>query len=202
VSLLKQEQYQKFVLLHSAMKKEIGDNISISKEDEEVLIKIINPLEGWQEMALLGWLVLWTSLGIYVTFYLFNAGLERDAYIFFIVYLSFWGYFEYKALHGYLFKKFGYELIKINKEKLLYKRSLFKRGKIKNYLRKNIKGFRLFEPSKKSFAAAYNKTFWTVGNEQIEFDYLGGKVSFGMHLEEKDARQLTVFLNRQLKTIH
>lgn len=181
------------------MRKEISENISISKQDSETVIKIHSPLENWQEAVLLAWLVLWTVLGTGILYYLLSGKFGSDQTIFFIVYLAFWLYFEFHGLRSFLYKKYGYELVKINNSKLLYKRNLFGTGKIRHYTLKNISRFQMIEHAQKSFAAAYSKSFWTIANERIIFKYLDTKGLLGMHLDDKDARELLRFLNNEIK---
>lgn len=198
VEIVMQNQYQNLFFC-TMMEKEIGENVSISKLKNETVVKITSRLEKWQEISLLVWIVLWTVMGIYVVYYLTTVNVPEDQQIFFIIYMAFWFYFEFHAVRAYLFKMFGYELIKFTKYKLLYKRSLFGLGRSKHYSLKNIEGFRLAEHSRKSFAGAYAKSFWTLANERIEFDYLNGKGTLGMHLEDRDAQELYRFLNQELK---
>lgn len=181
------------------MKREIGQNISISKKEGETVIKIHSPLESWQEISLLVWIGLWTVLGVGIVYYMLTGKFGSDQNVFFMVYLAFWLYFEIQALRSFLFKKFGYELVKINNSKLLYKRNLFGTGKIRHYTLKNISRFKSVEHSKKSFSAAYSKSFWTLANERIMFEYLDSKGLLGMHLDNTDADRLLRFLNSELK---
>ncbi len=181
------------------MKKEIGNHITVSKQEGETVIKIHSPLENWQEVSLLVWLGLWTVLGAGIFYYLVTGKLGSDQNIFFVVYLAFWLYFEFHGLRSFLYKKFGYELLKINNSKLLYKKNLWGTGKIRHYTLKNITRFKPVEHNQKSFSAAYSKSFWTVANERIMFDYLDTKGLLGMHLNDRDTNQLLRFLNSELK---
>ncbi len=181
------------------MRKEIGENITVSKKDEETVVKIHSSLEGWQEISLTVWVGLWTVLGVGIFYYVLSGKFGSDQNVFFAVYLAFWFYFEYHALRSLLFKKFGYELVKINNSKLLYKRNLWGMGKIRHYTLKNIPTFTKVEHDRKSFSGAYAKSFWTIANERIYFDYLDAKGLLGMHLNDRDTAELLQLLNRELK---
>ena len=182
------------------MKSAIGNRITVSKKDKETIIKISGTIEPWMNHALLGWLVMWTIMGAYVVYYVITGKTEgENMFYFFLTYLAFWGYFEIKAFYSWMFRAYGYELVKITPSEIFVKRSLFGYGKSKRYDRENVKDFRKVETSRKSVNAAFNKSFWVMGNEQIEFDSLGQAYGFGMHLEEKERNELLVFLRRLLK---
>lgn len=179
--------------------KYIGEHISINELEGATEIKIVSPLEPWMKNAMLAWLVLWTSLGVYVTYYLTNTPLESNQRIFFLTYLSFWLWFEYKTAYAYLFKKYGYEWIRIDADDLYFGRKLFGLGKIRKFMIKNIQKLDLVEFDRKSFAGVYTKSFWTMGNERLQFNYLDSVVAMGMHLDDKDSRGLQSLLQRKLK---
>lgn len=182
------------------MKSVIGNRITISKQEKETIIKISGTIEPWMNNALLGWLVLWTVIGSYVVYYVFTGKTQgENMFYYFITYLAFWGYFEFKALYSWLFRVYGYELIKITGSEIFVKRSLLGYGKVKRFDRENVTDFRKVVTNRKSVNAGFNKSFWVMGNEQIEFDSLGQLYGFGMHLEEKDRNELLVFLRRVLK---
>lgn len=181
------------------MKKSIGERITVSKQDEELIIKILGKQEKWMESALLSWVVVWTLVGGYVLFYMLNYDLSREENLFFVVYLTFWGYFEFVSVKAWLYKRFGFELIRLDNEFLYHKVDVLGKGKLKRYLRSNIRSLRLNEGDPRSFSGAYSKSFWVIGNEQIKFDYLEKSAAIGMHLEEKEAKEVIQLLRKNLK---
>jgi len=182
------------------MKSAIGNRITVSKMDKETIIRISGTIEPWMNHALLGWLVMWTAMGAYVAYYIFTGkAVTENMFYFFITYLAFWTYFEVKALYSWLFRMYGYELIKITSSHLFVKRTLFGYGKVKRFDRENIVDLKKVEVSRKSVNGAFNKSFWVMGNEQIQFESLGKVQGFGMHLEEKERNELLVYLRRVLK---
>lgn len=181
------------------MKSSIGNRITISSKDRETIIKISGTIEPWMNHALLGWLIMWSAIGAYVIYYMLTNTLSSNEFFFFLTYVAFWLYFEIKALYSWLFRAFGFELIKITPAELYIKRYLFGYGKATRYDRDNIKDLRKLEMDRKSLSGAYNKSFWVMGNEQIQFDFIGKEIGLGMHLEEKDRNELLVQIRRFLK---
>lgn len=181
------------------MKLSIGQRVTISKQDNETIIKINGEIEPWMNHALMGWVFMWTLLGAYMLYYILSGKAVGDSLFFFVTYLIFWLYFELKAVYSMLFRMYGYELVKLNKDELYIKRAVFSYGKVNRYDRENIKNLRKVEHDRKSINGAFNKSFWVVGNEQIVFDFMGSQVGIGMHLEEKDRNELLVQMRRFLK---
>ena len=181
------------------MKQAIGDRITTSKKDQETIVKIDGTVEPWMNHALLGWVVLWSMTGFYVMYFIYSGKAQGDQFFFFLTYLTFWVFFEYKAVYSWLFRVRGYELIRITSDAIYIKRAVFSFGKVQRYVRENIKDLRKVPQGEKSFNAVYNKSFWVMGNEQLVFDYIGKNVGIGMHLNEKETASLLMFLRKTLK---
>jgi hypothetical protein len=181
------------------MKLSIGDRITISKKDQETIIKILGKTEVWMNHALLGWLLMWTVIGVYVIYYILSSDPSTEQMFFFITYVIFWIYFEIKVIYSWLFKSYGFELIKITPNEWYVKRSVFSYGKVRRYVKENIKDIRMVKTERKSINDSLNKSFWIVGNEQIAFDYIGKNIGIGIHLTPKEQSELLMQLRKIMK---
>ncbi len=182
------------------MKKSIGNNTSVSTKDGETIIKVSGTLpEKWMENALLAYVILWSSLGAVVIYYASTGKFTADQQGFFMAYLAFWAFFEYRSVYSYLYKKWGFELIKIREGHLYYRRYLFGMGKPQRYDLKNVTELGIIEHSKKSFAGVYNKSFWIVGNERVGFRHISKKVAFAMQVTDKEAKEVVRIIKQAKK---
>ncbi len=181
------------------MKQSIGERITVSKKDAETIIRIDGTVESWMNHALFGWVIMWSLTGLYVVYFLSAGQVKGEQLFFFLTYLTFWGYFEYKSIYSWLFRVRGYELIKIAPDAIYIKKAVFSFGKVQRYVRENINEMRKLDQYDRSLAAVYNKSFWVVGNEQIVFQYLSKNVGMGMHLNDKDAQALLTLVRKTLK---
>ena len=181
------------------MKQSIGERITVSKQDSETIIRIDGTVEKWMNHALMGWVFMWSMIGLYVMYFLYSGKAQSEQLFFFITYLVFWAFFEYKAIYSLLFRLKGYELIKISSDSVYIKRGVFSFGKVQRYVRDNVKELKKVEDDKKSLSSVYNKSFWVMGNEKLMFQYIGKNVGIGMHLTEKDASTLLMFIRKTLK---
>jgi len=184
------------------MSKQIGKQISIDQGKNRTQITITDRLEGWMRIALLGWIVVWLSLGIYVIGYLFRFDLAKETLLFFVIYLAFWGWFAYKSLYAYLFKTHGFEWVEIDTENelLSYGRNILGMASVKSqFTPDQIDKVERIEQGERSFGSAYSKSFWIVGNEQLLLKGKSKNQLIGMHLSPKDANALLGELNRRIK---
>ena len=184
------------------MSKQIGNQISIHQEKSRTQITITDRLQGWMRMSLLGWIVIWMSLGLYVISYLFRFDLAKETLLFFVIYLVFWAWFAYKSIYAYIFKTYGFEWIEIDAESelLSYGRNILGMASVKSqFTSDQIDKVERIEQGERSFGNAYSKSFWVVGNEQLQLKGKDKSQLFGMHLSPKDANALLGELNRKIK---
>lgn len=183
------------------MRQTIGERISISREKKELIVKVNGHLEGWMTMTLVFWIVMWSCAGAYVFYYVIQGKAVGEQFWFFITYLFFWGYFEYKGIHSYLYHKFGFEIMKMTPTEMYIKQDVFGFGKTRKYNRENVQEWERVEHDRKSYSAAFSKSYWVVGNQQLQFMYLGKPITFGMHLSEQERDKLLVSLRKESKRL-
>jgi hypothetical protein len=177
----------------------MGKRIHIEKTGGKVKVTIKGNLESWMKQALLSWIIVWLSLGVYVIYYMLNAGLDKEGNIFFLTYLLFWAWFAYKAVYAYLFKVYGFEWISLSADELLYGRSLpFVTSTLFRSSIDAVKVERIDE-HERSFSFVYGQSFWVVGNEKLKFSNKEKHKSFGMHLTPSEANELLGTLNKRIK---
>lgn len=167
----------------------IGKRISIKRKEDEISIVIVSSVDKTKNLLLFIWFFLWTLSGIIVlTQYFVLTDPDTKAAI--IAWMGFWAYFEYKIFKAFMWRKFGVEKIKMREEKLFYKRDVSGKGKIKVYEFDFIKDLRVIEPKENSFFENLNNSYWVIAGEKLAFDYYGKEITFGLQLEEKDAKEL------------
>ncbi len=196
------------------MEKWIGDRISTFTDKNYTSIIIYPKRERWKEALLFAWVIGFTFVGFYMIYLMLFGGLEnidnsgikgnpeevlKNQKIYLSVFIGFWVYFEYKVVYGLLWLMFGKELIKIDRDKLSIKQSIFSIGKSKKYFNDNIKKIELIEQKPFSFGFDYENAFWRKGTDTLLFDYLKKPVSFAKKLNEKDAKLLMRFMVDRVK---
>jgi len=176
----------------------IGERINYKTEAGNLEVSISGKIPKWQESLLFFWVLAWSLCGIFIVQYLFGDW-PRDQKLFLVVYLAFWAFFEYKAVHAWLWRKFGFESIIVKDGQLFLKNNILDKGKTIKYFTQNIKDFGWLSSNPKSFGNVYFKSFWLVGGETIGFVHFGQKVTFGMQLEEREAAKLIGLIRKHFK---
>jgi hypothetical protein len=176
----------------------IGKRISIKRKEQEISIVILATAEKLKRLLLFCCFFLWSVCGVII---LSQTFLIRDEQmkVFFIVWLGFWAYFEYKLFTAYMWRKFGVEKIKLRENKLFYKRDVAGRGKIKVFDYEFIKDLRIIEKNEFSFLDSLSNSYWVVGGEKIAFDYYGKEIKLGLQIDNGEADGLFKLLNKEIK---
>lgn len=176
----------------------IGDRIRAVEEGSETTITIDPSIESWKMTLLFAWLVAWTASGLVIVLQLLSPQ-DGEVFIFILVYLAFWSYFEYKIVHAWLWRKWGSEVIKLDQGNFLIKRDIRGYGKVKTFFKENIRNMRLEEFKPKSFAQSYSRSFWVVGGETILFNNFHDTYGLGLQLEEKDSKNLLSYIKKRMR---
>lgn len=190
--------------------KWLSNRISFHRHSEYTTILISTKVEKWKEGVLLAWMVLWSLVGIAIM----GVALSQDylqhiagetpvsqLQLFLLLFLVFWGYYLYKIVKVYLWRTKGVEYLKLDREALVIKRGFGKFGKAQSYRLSNMGTIEILERSSRSYSWVMQSAFWDIGNESLEFDYLGKKIIFGVQLEEEESKKLRQFLRTEIGNI-
>ncbi len=175
----------------------IGERISIKRVENEISIVILSTVDVVKKRLLLVWFILWSVSGIIVLTQYFTIADEQTR-VAVLVWLGFWGYFEYKTFKAVMWRSFGFEKIRLQERKLFYKKDVRGKGKINVYEFDFIKDFRIIEKQENSFFENLNNSYWVIAGEKLAFDYYGKDIKFGIQLNEADAKALYKFVSGKM----
>ena len=176
----------------------IGERISLKQKENELSIVILSFKNKAKNNLLFCWFVLWSISGIFVFTNYFTI-IDQNTKAAIIVWLGFWGYFEYVILKAYFWRKSGKEIIKLKDNKLMYKRFVLWNTKIKVYEYEFIKDFKIIEPKENSFRENLNNSYWVIAGEKLAFDYYGKEIKLGIQLIQNDAEFLKKRIQKEVK---
>lgn len=178
--------------------KEIGKRCSLLIKDS-VFSLVILPTDDKRKTNLMFlWLMAWTVSGIIILVNYFKLT-QQDAKLFVIIWLGFWGYYEFKIMRVFMWKRFGKEKLWIKNGTLHYQQDINGRGKINEYDLNLVSDLRLIAVEQKNFFDFFNQTFWVKGGERIEFSYQGKTVRLAMQLSDEDANKVLNEIKKFLK---
>jgi len=178
----------------------IDQKVSYTTSDQRLRIIILGKIERWKETLLMTWVAAWIFCGI-VVFLEWRSAVDEQTQVTYFVFLVFWAYFLWRAGRTMLFRIGGNELIEINQEELVIKKSFFTYGKSKSYFLENIKDFKLIQLSKSSFAYTYEKGWWNLGGEMLSFEYNGRNIKFGMQMTDATTSKVHKLIKKQIKDL-
>lgn len=188
--------------------KFISDRISFHRHAEYTTILISTKVEKWKESLLFGWMLMWSLIGVLIFYLLITGNYQieemtttpkNQLQLFLIIFLIFWGYYLYRIIRVYWWRRKGVEYLKIDKDSLLIKRAFGKIGIARSYLYTNMGLIQLLMRPEKSFSKVMQSAFWDIGNESIEFEYEGKKIIFGIQLDSSESKKLSEFLKTEIK---
>lgn len=180
--------------------KKIGSRIEIN-QDKEITELFIYPFIEKQKLQLLTlWILAFTACGAFIFGSLFFYDFKNDKEIIMIViFLIFWGYFEYKVVYALQWNKKGKEVLTFKEGVFSYMKQISKRGLPAQVSIDSIEGFKYAEDSEGGIWNDINNSSFMVGGEVVEYKAGESIKRLGMKLTKKDADKLSDFLNKQLK---
>lgn len=198
------------------MEKWIGTRISYVDSKSNCSIVILPQRNRFKEAILFAWVIAYTIVGGIMFYYLLfgidtidNSQLKGDPEeiiknqkIYLTVFIAFWSYFEYKVVRGFLWLIGGKELIKINKNEIIIKESVYSYGKANRYFTDNINELDIVKHKSFSFGFDYENAFWRKGTNSLIFDYSTKSIGFAKKVNEKDANLLMRLIKDRVKKIN
>jgi hypothetical protein len=181
--------------------KSINDKITFQDHGDFHTVVISPRIEKWQFYSLLVWLIAWTACGIYFVFHLMTQTSSSKEMFVFLVLIVFWIYFEIRITRAFLWRKYGLEIIRIDKDTLSIKDSIFLHGKPSVFELEKLDADTLenIHQNPKSYGKVMNDSFWQIGQGTIVFEYEGKQVFFGTQLENEPSKQLTNHLKKVIQ---
>lgn len=178
--------------------KQIGEKITFINDKEKLTVVISTKVDKWKEISLLIWVFLWTICGAIFVYYFSKAEVQKEQ-LFYIIILSFWFYFEYRIGKALLWRLFGKELLKIDKEKFYFKKSILGYGKTVSYFIDNLKEpFEVVDYKVNNLVENLEDSFWTIGGGRIKLKSSLKVLQFGFQINEPDSKLLARLLQSTL----
>lgn len=181
--------------------KKIGSRIEINQNGKDETEVFVYPFIEKQKLQMLTlWTLAFTACGLFIFGSLFVYDFKSDKEIIMIViFLIFWGYFEYKVIYALQWNKKGKEVLSFKDGVFSYMKQISKRGLPIQVPISSIECFAYTEDSEGGLWNDINNSSFMVGGEVIEYKASDSIKRLGMKLDKKDAVKLSDFLNKQLK---
>ncbi|MFT6716836.1 MAG: hypothetical protein ACJA0Q_001484 [Saprospiraceae bacterium] len=180
--------------------QKIGKQIQIEKDKDSLKVEIFPNPGSKDKLILILWIIGWSLCGLAVIaqllFYL--DAYESKQIAFLLIYLSFWGYLEFKVLYAFSWNKRGKELIEIIDGKFSYTKLMGKRGLPFECEKNLLSKFAYEESTENGIWNDINRAAWMVAGEVIQYKTDDKLRRLGLKLPKKDAVKLAELLNKYL----
>ena len=178
--------------------KWIGNRVSYKDHNDFFTMIITSKTEGWKMWIMFFWFLAWSASGVVIIYNLFFTNELKDSELYFYTFLFFWTYFWYKIIKVLIWRKYGTEFIRIDKDRFSIKKSIWGIGKAKEYLTENVKKFELEPLEEKSYSKVFNDSFWIIGQGTILIN-TEKQYNFGAQISIENGRKIIKLLNARIK---
>jgi len=178
--------------------KFIGERISILEKENELSIVIFSYRNKFKNILVIAWVIIFSICGILAVSE-FRHAVERDSKIFWLVFVSFWVYFELVVFKAVLWRLRGKEKILVTTDMVKIKRDISGFERFKEYSLAQTSEWGRVTTDKNSLVYSYENAYWFVGAERIRFSYYGREVRFASQLSEEETSELLGKLRQYVK---
>jgi hypothetical protein len=167
----------------------ISTRISILEQENKLSIVIFSYRSKLKNVLMVAWMITFSICGV-LAISEFRVAADHDRKLFWLVFISFWVYFELVVLKAFLWRLRGKEKIVITKDAVKIKRDITGLERYKEYRVEQIADWKRISRDGSSILNAYENAYWFVGGECIAFDYYGREVRIGSQLSEEETGEL------------
>mgnify|MGYP001168330007 FL=1 len=179
--------------------KWIGNRVSFKDHNDFFTMIITSKTEGWKMWLMFFWFLAWSASGLVIIYNLFFTDQLKESELYFYTFLFFWTYFWYKIIRVLIWRKYGIEFIRIDKDRFTIKKSIWGFGKAKEYLTENVNNFELEPLEEKSFSKVFNDSFWIIGQGSILLKISDNQYNFGAQISTENGHKIVKLLNARIK---
>jgi len=176
----------------------ISPQVSYSEHDNAFIMVFIPERNKRKMFLLFLWIFCWTCCGMYIILYAFTQS-DRNWFLFGLIYLFFWLYFELLVLRVFHWRKWGKEVLVIRNGIIEYEKVQAGRKRIQKMDIHLAKECRISELNEKNWGDFFTTSFWHIGKPRLELEGGGIVLRFGFQLKDAEASEASKKINRFLK---
>jgi hypothetical protein len=151
------------------------------------------------QMALLClWLVLWGALEAIVLYFWTQEPTQGNAGMGYAIYSAFWAFFAFRIGKVVLWRLRGREVIVVDKRGISVAMAFGQRGLPDFFAHGAYRGLQRIEENPTQILRTFERAFWSMGGETLQFSAGRRTLIFGKQLSDKDADGLLRLLRPAL----
>lgn len=175
-----------------------NERISIDREKESIKVKIKAYCEPKKQQLLMLWIILFSLCGVAIISQFFGD-YDRGVKLFFVVYLVFWFFFEFKVIYAFRWRKYGTEEILINSNQLNLVKTIGKRGITSTYKLDDIQKLDFYKDANGKFVKSMNTSYWNINRYSLAIYLDNETVPFAIDIDSSEAKTILHQLRSAIK---
>lgn len=181
----------------------IGERISFKwngkgTPEAQLSIEIDQAVEGWKICLLGVWLVMWAALEAVVVYFWTQDPSQGNAWLGYAIYTAFWAFFAFRIGKVALWRWRGKEIILADRRGISIAMAFGRRGLPDFFAHGAHNGIRRVKDNPTQILRTFEKAFWSMGGETLQFQAGRRTMVFGKQLVDRDADGLMRLLNPAL----
>lgn len=177
--------------------KSTEQRIKSTEEQGKFILEINSFKEEDKQKFFSVWLGAFLLCGLAIISQLFTAD-NSEMKLMIFVFAIFWGYFSYKMIRTWRWRKNGKEVLEFTDEYLYLGKRFGERGLLKPYTIEKVVSPRKFKNESNDFVKSMNDSYWMISNEQLCFNFGNKIILFGHRLSEKEISKVLKIVQLQL----
>ncbi len=156
-------------------------------EAEQLQVSITQGTTASNMAMLSVWMVLWLGLEAAVLYFWLQGSSEGNAAVGYAIYSAFWAFFAFRIGKVLIWRMRGREVITVDRRGISIALVFGQRGLPDFFAHGAYKGLSRIEENPTQILRTFEKAFWSMGGETLQFS--GGKrtMVFGKQLSDRDA---------------
>ncbi len=156
-------------------------------EAEQLRVNIAQGTSASNMAMLSVWMVLWMGLEAAVLYFWFQGPTEGNATVGYAIYSAFWGFFAFRIGKVLLWRMRGREVITIDRRGISVAMVFGRRGLPDFFAHGAYSGLSRIEENPTQILRTFEKAFWSMGGETLQFSSGKRTMVFGKQLTDRDA---------------
>lgn len=173
----------------------IGERITITQGDDSLKVDIHQQIPSKQMMLLTLWLLAWVALEVLVLYFWTQESNEGNAWLGYAIYSAFWGFFAFRIGKVWMWRRVGREVLVVDRKGISIAMAFGERGLPDFFAHGTYRMPSRIETNPQQILQTFEKAFWSMGGETIQFSSGKRTMVLGKQLSEQHANAL-------LKLIH
>ena len=173
-------------------KGHIGDRIAFEWKDrgtetEELNVTIAQGTSPSNMAMLATWMVLWVGLEATVLYFWIQGPAEGNSTVGYSIYSAFWAFFAFRIGKVLLWRIRGREVITVDRRGISVALVFGQRGLPDFFAHGAYQGLSRIEENPTQILRTFEKAFWSMGGETLQFSSGKRTMVFGKQLTDRDA---------------